>query len=111
MSADTDFPVVLPNFRYRVLANRSAGVAPRVLELFAKRDLVPLRFESRAAGERLTIDVEIADLDPGAARHIARCLAATVDVERVAFIAEAAPADSAADSVPSAEPAALRAFA
>ena len=71
-------------YRYRLAARRSAGVAPRVIEAFAKRALVPERFECRAAGDRLAIEVEVA-LDDATARHIARCLANVVEVERVAL--------------------------
>jgi hypothetical protein len=71
-------------FCYRLLALKRAGVAPRVIEYFAKRDLVPERFESRAGAETLAIEVEVAGLDIAAAQHIARCLAGLVEVERVA---------------------------
>lgn len=72
-------------FCYRLLALKSAGVAPRVIEYFAKRDLVPERFDCRAGAETLAIEVEVAGLADEAARHIARCLANIVEVERVAL--------------------------
>jgi len=77
-----------PVFCYRLLALKSAGVAPRVIEYFAKRDLVPERFDCRAGAETLAIEVEVAGLDGAAARHIARCLANIVEVERVALAAK-----------------------
>jgi hypothetical protein len=74
-----------PTFCYRLLALRGAGVAPRVMEYFAKRDLVPERFLLRAGAETLAIEVEVAGLDEAAAGHIARCLANITEVERVAL--------------------------
>jgi hypothetical protein len=77
-----------PHFCYRLLALKGAGVAPRVMEYFAKRDLVPERFLLRAGAETLAIEVEIAGLDEAAAGHIARCLANITEVERVALTME-----------------------
>jgi len=74
-----------PTFCYRLLAFRGAGVAPRVMEYFAKRDLVPERFLMRAGAETLAIEVDVAGLDEAAAGHIARCLANIAEVERVAL--------------------------
>jgi hypothetical protein len=74
-----------PTFCYRLLALRGAGVAPRVVEYFAKRDLVPERFLLRAGAETLAIEVDVAGLDEAAAGHIARCLANIAEVERVAL--------------------------
>ncbi|HEY7610704.1 MAG TPA: hypothetical protein VIF14_15860 [Alphaproteobacteria bacterium] len=74
-----------PTFCYRLLALRGAGVAARVMEYFAKRDLVPERFLCRAGAETLAIEVDVAALDEAAARHIARGLANIVEVERVAL--------------------------
>jgi hypothetical protein len=79
---DADFP---PTFCYRLLARKGAGVVPRVIEHFAKRDLVPARFDCRAGTETLAIDVEVEGLDEAAARHIARCLSGMVEMERVAL--------------------------
>src|SRR3989442_14909601 len=44
---------------FSVHADAEPGVMPRVLELFAKRGLVPQRWHSAAAGTALTIDVQI----------------------------------------------------
>jgi hypothetical protein len=71
-----------------LLALKGAGVAARVMEAFAKRDLVPERFDCRAGTETLAIDVEVSGLDAPAAQHIARCLANIVEVERVALAAK-----------------------
>ncbi len=72
-------------FCYRLLALKGAGVAPRVMEAFAKRDLVPERIDYRAGADTLAIEVEVAGLEPAAAGHIARCLANIVEVQRVAL--------------------------
>ena len=50
---------------------------PRVLELFAKRGLVPRRWVSDVTGpggRELSIDVQVAGLTPEAQAYIARCL-------------------------------------
>jgi hypothetical protein len=46
---------------------------PRVLELFAKRGLVPELWHSAVARKRLTIDIEVAGLGD-AAEYVANCL-------------------------------------
>ena len=79
---DAVFPTT---FCYRLVALKGAGVAPRVIEYFAKRDLVPLRFDCRAGTETLAIDVEVMGLDGATAQHIARYLAGMVEMERVAL--------------------------
>ncbi|HTY69971.1 MAG TPA: hypothetical protein VMH36_25170 [Alphaproteobacteria bacterium] len=59
---------------------------PRVLELFAKRGLVPARFHAELTGAQpggLEIDVQIAGLDDAAASHVAASLRGLFDVERV----------------------------
>jgi hypothetical protein len=77
-----------PYFCYRLLALKGAGVGPRVMEYFAKRDLIPERFLLRAGAQTLAIEVDVAGLDEAAAGHIARCLANIAEVERVALTRE-----------------------
>lgn len=57
---------------------------PRVLELFAKRGLVPALWHSAVArpGARLTIDIEVAGL-ADAADYVANCLRQIAGVEVV----------------------------
>jgi len=57
---------------------------PRVLELFAKRGLVPELWHSAVArpGARLTIDIEIAGLSD-TADYVANCLRQIAGVELV----------------------------
>ena len=60
---------------FSVVADADPGVMPRVLELFAKRGLVPRLWHSKIAptGE-LTIDLQVAGMEAQKARHIAGCL-------------------------------------
>jgi len=74
-----------PTFFYRLRALKGAGVGSRVMEYFAKRDLVPERFDLSAAADSIAIDIEVAGLDEASAAHVARCLANIVEVERVAL--------------------------
>ena len=68
---------------FSVHASPEPGVAPRVLELFAKRGLVPQRYHGAATGKQLTIDVQIAGLDRDAVDYIARCMRQIVGVHAV----------------------------
>ena len=68
---------------------------PRVLELFAKRGLVPTRWHSdmirpspgrsggRAGAPSLAIDIQVDGLDVRTGDYIARCLRQTFQVEAV----------------------------
>lgn len=60
---------------FSVTAEAEPGVMPRVLELFAKRGLVPSLWHSRVAptGE-LTIDVQMDGMETPLARQIAKSL-------------------------------------
>jgi hypothetical protein len=70
-------------YAFAVQARAEAGVMPRVVELFAKRGLVPHRWHSAAAGPLLTIDVQVGDLDRDLGDYIARCMRQIVGVETV----------------------------
>lgn len=62
---------------FSVQAEAEPGVMPRVLELFAKRNLVPTRWVSDVAGparRELSIDIQVEGLTPDLADYIARCL-------------------------------------
>ncbi len=69
---------------FSVVAVPEPGVMPRVLQLFAKRGLVPDLWHSRVApaGE-LTIDIQMAAMDGDTARYVADCLRAIWGVECV----------------------------
>ncbi len=62
---------------FSIQAEAEPGVMPRVLELFAKRGLVPRRWVSDATGpggRELAIDVQVAGLAPETQAYLARCL-------------------------------------
>lgn len=78
-----DAPRSDPTFCFSVQAAAEPGVMPRVLELFAKRNLVPSKWHSSlagAAGEELHIDIQVAGLAPELGDYIARCLRQIVHV-------------------------------
>ena len=82
------FPVHLPSrapspgavqrvFCFSVHAEAEPGIMPRVLELFAKRNLVPSRWVSDVSGPRrreLSIDIQVEGLTPELSDYIASCL-------------------------------------
>jgi hypothetical protein len=72
-----------PTACFSVHAAAEPGLMPRVIELFAKRGLVPSSWISRVIGREITIDVQMADLDADSAHFIARCLRQMVAVEVV----------------------------
>jgi hypothetical protein len=56
---------------------------PRILELFAKRGLVPQRWNSAASDAGLSIDIRMTDLDRDVADYISRCMRQIHGVETV----------------------------
>lgn len=68
---------------FSVTASAGPGVLPRILEPFAKRGLVPGRFESHRRDEVLTVDIRMDPMDLELARYIGRCLDRIFEVERV----------------------------
>lgn len=72
-----------PTACFSVHAQAEPGVMPRVLELFAKRGLVPTSWHSRVNGQELTIDLQMSGLDGEAASYIAACLRQIASVEVV----------------------------
>ncbi len=64
-------------FCFSIQALAEPGVMPRVLELFAKRNLVPVRWHSDvlgAPGRDLAIDVQVEGVSAALGDYIARCL-------------------------------------
>jgi len=64
-------------FCFSIQAQAEPGVMPRVLELFAKRNLVPVRWHSDVLGgpgRDLAIDVQVEGLTTTLGDYIARCL-------------------------------------
>ena len=78
-------PDLPPTACFAVHAAAEPGVMPRVLELFAKRGLVPTSWISRVSGPDLTIDVQVLGLDAADAGYLARALRQIVAVETVLF--------------------------
>lgn len=75
---------VLPlTARFSVHARPEPGVMPRVLELFAKRGLVPQYCLGTASETALTIVVQIGGLGRDLVDYIARCLRQIIGVESV----------------------------
>lgn len=71
---------------FSVHARAEPGVMPRVLELFAKRGLVPSAWHSATSGadrSRLTIDIEMCGLGHEVIGSIAACLRQIACVEAV----------------------------
>lgn len=72
-----------PTACFSVHAAAEPGLMPRVVELFAKRGLVPSSWISRVSGGELTIDVQMRGLDRETAQYIAHCLRQIVSVDVV----------------------------
>ncbi|MBI1245639.1 MAG: hypothetical protein GC202_11590 [Alphaproteobacteria bacterium] len=68
---------------FAVVAQPDVGLPARVLDQFAKRDLLPERFLARLVDGSLLIDVECAGLDDVVAAHVRDVLSSLVRVERV----------------------------
>jgi hypothetical protein len=77
------------SFSIRALAE--PGIMPRVLELLAKRGLVPRRWNSAVSDAGLGIDIQMTGLDRDVADYIARCMRQIHGVETV-FTIESRPA-------------------
>jgi len=69
--------------RYELAAMVDPGVLIRILELFALRNLVPHRVKSRTLGDRLLIEVDVADVDDSEAERVAAKMRANVLVVSV----------------------------
>jgi len=73
---------------FSIQAAAEPGVMPRVLELFAKRNLVPERWVSgvhglAGRGAELMIDLQVAGLTGRDRDYLTRCLAQIADVRSV----------------------------
>jgi acetolactate synthase small subunit len=81
--ADNYFPATAC---FSVHARAEPGVMPRVLELFAKRGLVPSLWQSSTSGadrSQLTIDIQMPGLGRDTIDYMAACLRQIVFVEVV----------------------------
>ena len=70
---------------FAVHARAEPGVMPRVLELFAKRGLVPSFWQSSTSGDRtqLKIDIQMCGLGSETVAYMAACLRQIISVEVV----------------------------
>jgi acetolactate synthase small subunit len=68
---------------FSVHARAEPGVMPRVLELFAKRGLVPSSWHSAVSGAELTIDLQMRGMERDLADYVAQCLRQLADVDVV----------------------------
>lgn len=78
---------------FSVHARAEPGVMPRVLELFAKRGLVPIRWHSVITGAdrgELRIDIQMGWLEREVVDYIAACLRQITCVDDVLASADAA---------------------
>jgi hypothetical protein len=82
-TASAFHPETEPTACFSVHAAAEPAVMPRVIELFAKRGLVPSSWISRVSGREITIDLQMPGLDAEAAHYLARCLRQIVSVETV----------------------------
>jgi acetolactate synthase small subunit len=71
--------------RFSLHASAEPGVMPRVLELFAKRGLVPDRWHSVVMRPSMTlsIDIEIGGVERETAAYVANCMRQIAGVELV----------------------------
>ena len=77
-------PEFRPAVTFTVRAARAPDVLPRVLELFAKRNLVPDRWTSTRVGEnrdRLQFEIEMDAMEPRLADFMAASMRQIVNVE------------------------------
>jgi acetolactate synthase small subunit len=73
---------------FSIQAEADPGVMPRVLELFAKRGLIPSRWHSDLEGEMtrepaLTIDLQVTGLNRQQVEHVSATLRGMVSVRSV----------------------------
>jgi hypothetical protein len=71
---------------FAVRADATPGMMSRVLELFAKRNLVPTRWHSAVIGpngEDLQVDIQMEGIEAELAAYIARCLRQIYGVDSV----------------------------
>lgn len=77
---------VAPVHCFSLLADVDPGTMPRVLEVFARRRIVPKRWVSDLTdnfGPELSIDCQVAGLKPSDADHLARCLGQIPGIRQV----------------------------
>jgi acetolactate synthase small subunit len=80
--------------RFRLSADASPSVMPRIIGLFAKLAMVPEAFHAERTGEDgLEVEIRVAGLSAQQADHLARALRQIIEVEAVLVgLEEQAPA-------------------
>ena len=74
----------VPTFCLTVRAVADPGTLPRLLEVFAKRGMVPAKmFSVVTAADELTVDLQVNGLDPAQGDLIAMQLRSQVGIETV----------------------------
>jgi hypothetical protein len=70
---------------FAVQGEASPGLMPRILELFAKRNLVPARWHSALlpGADELSMDIQVAQIDGELAAYIGHCMRQLVGVTTV----------------------------
>jgi|HubBroStandDraft_1064217.scaffolds.fasta_scaffold00853_10 hypothetical protein len=71
---------------FAVRATAEPGILIRLIELFAKRGLVPAAVQARLVGpdrDQLAVDLQIGGLDPRLAEILAETMRQMISVERV----------------------------
>lgn len=79
-------PATSPYASFSLQARPEPGVMPRVLELFAKRGLVPQHWQSTVSDAdepMLSIDVRVAGLGDDTVEYVANCMRQITGVEVV----------------------------
>ncbi len=73
-----------PTYCLTVKTVAEPGILPRLLEVFAKRDMVPSKLFSVLTGpDELTVDMQVAGLEQDLGDQIAQFLRAQVGIETV----------------------------
>ena len=78
-----DRPEPVSTACFSLQARAEPGIMPRVLELFAKRGLVPSSWHSDVAGDELTIDLQMRGMESELADYVAACLRQIPGIEVV----------------------------
>jgi len=72
-----------PTACFSVLAHAEPGVLPRILELFAKRGLVPAYLQAMRNGDEIAVEIRVNGMEQALAVYIAECLRAVFTVDQV----------------------------
>ncbi len=71
---------------FAVVADPDVGLPARVLEQFAKRDLLPERFLARVEDGALTVEVDCAGIEDDVAEHVRDVLGTFVNVHSAGLV-------------------------